>query len=230
MLTKRKKLSKKEIKQDKLVETYYKLYGFFEENSQRLLLYGGILVVLVFAIIFYVNNKKQKNETAGVELAKVMDSYDKGNYVEAIQGVPGTSNIGLKKIVDEYGSTENGETAKIYLANSYMFQGKTDEAYNVYKDYSGSINMYKATALAGQAAHFVDKKDFKKAADLYVKAARVSDTDVLNPNYLLKAGINYMKSGNNTDAKALFEKVQDNYKNSSAAREVPRYIAQVDQN
>ena len=30
MLTKRKKLSKKEIKEDKLVTTYYKVYGFVE--------------------------------------------------------------------------------------------------------------------------------------------------------------------------------------------------------
>lgn len=228
MLTKNKKLSKKEIKQDKLVETYYKMYGFFNENKQRLLLYGGILVVLIFVAIFYINNKKQKNETAGIELAKVMDLYDKGNYLEAIQGIPGTTNIGLKKIVDEYGNTENGETAKIYLANCYEFQGKTEEAYNVYKDYDGGINIFKASAIAGQASYFADKKEYEKAADLYKKAAHVSGTDVLNSDYLLKAGINYMKAGKNSDAKELFEKIESDYKTSSAARDVQKYLVQID--
>ena len=158
MLTKKKKLSRKEIKQDKLVETYYKAYNFFEKNSQRILLYGGIFVVVILAAIFYVKHKSQQNQTAAVELSRVMNMYDSGNYLEAIQGRPGTPIIGLKKIVDEYGSTENGETAKIYLANAYEFLGKTEDAYKYYKDYNGSIKMYEATAYAGQGAYFVIKK------------------------------------------------------------------------
>jgi hypothetical protein len=96
MLTKKKKLSRKEIKQDKLVETYYKIYGFIQDNKQRVSLYGGLLLVLIFAVIFYVNNRKQKNESAAIELARVMDLFDAGNYQEAINGQPGTPIIGLK--------------------------------------------------------------------------------------------------------------------------------------
>lgn len=228
MLTKKKKLSKKEIKQDRLVETYYKAYGFIEENRQRLMLYGGVFLVLVLAVIFYVNNRKQKNEATGVELARVMALYDSGNYLEAIQGQPGTPVIGLEKIVEEYGSTPNGETAKIYLADAYSLLGKTEDAYKFYKDYDGSINLYKASALAGQAAYFETKKEFGQAADLYKQAAHVSDQDVLNPDYLVKAGINYMKAGKNKEAKESFESVQKNYKTSSSAREVDRYLVQLD--
>ncbi len=227
MLTKKKKLSRKEIKQDKLVETYYKIYGFIENNKQRVSLYGGLLVVLIFAVIFYVNNRKQKNETAGIELARVMDLFDAGNYQEAIDGQPGTPIIGLKKIVDEYGSTPNGETAKIFLADSFNLLGKTDDAYNYYKDYDGSIKLYKATSLAGQAAYFVTKNNYEKAAELYNAAANVSETDVLNPDYLLKAGINYMKVAKNKEAKEAFETVQKDYKTSSSARDVQKYLVQL---
>ncbi len=228
MLTKKKKLSKKEIKQDKLVETYYKAYSFIDKNRQRLMLYGGIFIVLVVAIIFFINNRKQKNETAGIELARVMDLYDSGNYVEAIQGQPGTPIIGLKRIVEEYGSTPNGETAKIYLADAYNLLGKSEDAYKYYKDYDGSISLYKASALAGQASYFETKKEYEKAADLYKKAAHVSEQDVLDAGYLVSAGINYMKAGKNKEAKEVFETVQKNYKTSSAAREVEKYIVQLD--
>ncbi len=228
MLTKKKKLSKKEIKQDKLVETYYKAYGFIDENRQRLMLYGGIFIVVILAVIFYVNNRKQKNETAGVELARVMDLYDSGNYLEAIQGQPGTPVIGLKKIVEEYGNTPNGETAKIYLADAYNLLGKTEDAYKYYKDYDGSISLYKATALAGQAAYFETKKEYLQAADLYKQAAHVSAMDVSNPNYLVNAGINYMKAGKTKEAKDTFENVQKNYKTSTSAREVEKYLVQLD--
>jgi tetratricopeptide (TPR) repeat protein len=227
MLTKKKKLSRKEIKQDKFVEIYYKVYGFVQDNSQRVILYGVLLIVVIFAAIFYVNNRKQKNETAGVELARIMNLFDAGNYQEAIDGQPGTTIIGLKKIVDDYGSTPNGETAKMFLADSYNLLGKTDEAYKYYKDYDGSIELYQSAALAGQAGYFASKNNYSEAAELYEKAAHVTDTDVMNSEYLLKAGINYMKEGKNKEAKKAFETVQNDYKTSASAREVERYLVQL---
>ena len=227
MLTKKKKLSRKEIKQDKFVEVYYKIYGFVQENTQRVILYGVLLVVLVFAVIFYVNNRKEKNEMAGVELSRIMNLFDAGNYQEAIDGQPGTPIIGLKKIVDEYGSTHNGETAKIFLADSYNLMGKTEEAYKYYKDYDGSIKLYEATALAGQAGYYVSKNNYSEAAKLYEKAANVSNTNVLNSEYLLNAGINYMKDGNDKEAKKAFETVQNDYKTSSSAGKVQQYLARL---
>ncbi|MCL5027760.1 MAG: hypothetical protein M1480_01935 [Bacteroidetes bacterium] len=228
MLTKKKKLSKKEIKEDKLVSFYYKSYGYFTENSKRVLSYAGALIVVIALVAFYLNHKSQQNKEAGVQLARVMSLYDGGAYLEAIEGQAGTDILGLKRIVEEYGSTENGETAKIYLANSYNFLGKTDDAFNYYKDYSGSIDVFEATALAGQAGYYADKKDFEKAAGLYKKAAHVSKEDVLNSDYLLHAGINYLTAGNNKSAKEMFETIKKDYASSTANREVNQYLAQVE--
>lgn len=229
MLTKRKKLSRKEIKEDKLVTTYYKAIAFFNENKNRVGMYAGILVVVVLAVILFMNNKKKNNETAGTELARIMNVYDSGNYLEAIEGKAGTKLIGLKKLVQSYGSSENGEIAKIYLANAYNNLGKLDDAFKYYEDYSGSDKIFKATALSGQASYQAYKKNYEKAADLYKKAAFVSDADVLNPEYLLLAGINYMAAGKNSDAKELFDKIKKDYKTSPASREVDRYIAELEQ-
>ena len=229
MLTKRKKLSRKEIKEDKLVTVYYQAIAFFEENKNRIAMYAGILAVLIIVIILFMNNKKKNNEIAGTELARVMNVYDSGNYLEAIEGRAGTKLTGLKKIVDSYGSTENGEIAKIYIANSYNNLGKLDEAYKYYQDYSGSDKIFKATALAGQASYQAYKKNYEKAADLYKKAAFVSDSDVLNPEYLLNAGINYMAAGKNSDAKELFDKIKKDFTTSTAFREVDKYSVQLEQ-
>jgi len=228
MLQKKKKLSRKEIKEDKLVSTYYKTVGLYEENKSRILLYAGALVVLAAAIIFYISNKKESNEQAGLMLSRVMSIYDSGLYLEAIEGRQGSNVIGLKKIVEEYGSTENGETAKIYLANSYDMLGKFDEAFKYYDDYSGDNEVFKATALAGQAGYYAYKKDFEKAGNLYKQASRVSEENVQNPEYMLKAAINFIEVGNTEDAKDLLETIKKDFAGSSAAREVERYLAQVD--
>lgn len=229
MLTKRKKLSKKQIKEDKLVTTYYQAVGYFDENRNRIFIYVGALAIVVIAVILFMNYKSSRNETASTQLARVMTIYDGGAYLEAIEGKAGTKLVGLKKIVEEYGSTENGEIAKIYLANSYNNLGKIEEAKKYYEDYSGSNDVFKATALAGEAAYYASKKDYEKAGDLYKKAAYVSEENVMNPDYLLRAGINYMDAGNKEEAKDLFNKIKKDYNTSTAFREIEKYLPIVDE-
>ena len=228
MLTKRKSITKKEIKEDKLVETYYKAYGFFEENKSKIALYAGVLVLVVVAVYFYIQHKNSNNEEAGLQLSRVMALYDAGSYLEAIEGRAGTKVTGLKKIVAEYGSTENGEVAKIYLANAYSFLGKQDEALKYYQDYSGNNDLFKATSIAGEAGYYAFKNEFEKAADKYVEASKVSDGNVLNPDYMLSAAKNYMKAEKNDKAKELLEDIRDNYNTSSAFREVDKYLPLLD--
>ncbi|HEX9740851.1 MAG TPA: hypothetical protein VGA29_08745 [Ignavibacteriaceae bacterium] len=227
MLTKKKKLSRKEIKEDKLVSTYYKAYGYFEENKSRVVAAVSISLAVIALIYFYISNKIENNNIAGTQLSRVMNLYDQGSYLEAIEGQEGTNVAGLKKIVEDYGSTENGELAKIYLANAYSFLGRNYEALEYYEDYSGSNKTFKATSLAGQAGIYSYKQEFEKAADLYLKASRVSENNPLNPEYMLNAGINYLSSGNEENAKELFETIRKDYPASTAFREVDRYLSQI---
>jgi tetratricopeptide (TPR) repeat protein len=228
MLTKKKKLSKKEIKEDKLVSFYYKTYGFITENRSRVLTYAGVAAAIIILAIFYINHRAAQNKEAGIQLSQIMEVYDNGAFLQAIEGQAGTKVLGLKKIVEEYGSTENGETAKIYLANSYAFLGKTEEAFKYYDDYSGGLDIYKAAALAGQADYYAYKNNYEKAAELYEKAANVTKEDVLNPDYLLKAGANYISAGKEKEAKTVLEKIKKDYVTSSAARDVEKYLVQIE--
>lgn len=225
MLTKQKKLSKKEIKQDKLVEFYYKSVAFYEENKNKVYIYIGVVAVAIFAVYLYLNYQSDQNKEAGAKLANVMDLFDNGAFLEAIEGKQGTNLIGLKKIVQDYGSTENGETAKIYLADSYSNLGKLDEALKYYEDYDGDIEMYIAASLAGQAGIYSYRNDYEKAAELYLKASRVSKNNILNPDYMYQAALNYLEAGHKEEAKDLFEAIKDEYKTSDVASQVNRYLA-----
>ncbi|MGE5683224.1 MAG: tetratricopeptide repeat protein [Bacillota bacterium] len=226
MLTKKKQISKKEIKEDKLVTSYYQTVQFLDKNKSKIYLYLGIFVAVVALVYFYIDHRSKSNETANTELARVMDLYNQGAYQEAIEGRKGTNIIGLKKIVDEYGSSENGESAKIFLANSYNFLGKFDEAMKYYDDYSGSIDEYKAAALAGKASCYEAKNEFEKAAAAFKDAAHVSKSNVQNGDYLLNAGIDYLKANMKEKALEQFNLIKDEYKTSPAMREIDRYLAE----
>ncbi len=227
MLTKQKKLSRKEIKEDKLVEFYYKSQSFFEENKNKIFTYLGALALVIVAVILFMNYRSGQNDDAAIHLSKVMDMYDMGDYLGAIEGKKDVKMLGLKDIVAEYGSTENGETAKIYLANSYANLGKSDEALKYYEDYSGDIDLYVAASLAGQAGYYAAKGEYEKAADLYMKASKVSKTDVMNSDYMFQAAVNYFDAGDKDQAKTLLQTIKEDYKTSAVYSQVDKYLTQL---
>jgi tetratricopeptide (TPR) repeat protein len=227
MITKKKKLSKKEIKEDKLVSFIGSVESFYEDHKSKIISYGLILVIAIAAAYFYVNQQKIANENAGIELSRVMKIFDAGSYLEAIEGRQGTNIIGLKRIVEEYGGTKNGESAKIFLANAYSYLGNYEDAFKYYDDYGGSIHVYKASAMAGMAGYYSSKEEYKKAADLYKSAAGVFDLNAQNPDYLLSAAVNYYNSGDKEEARVLLEKIKEDYTTSNAGKQVDRYLALV---
>lgn len=227
MLAKKKKLSKKQIKEDKLVTTFYNARKFYDDNQSRVLMVLGAVAAIIVVIIWYNSKVSQDNISAAAELSRMYSIYESGAYQEAIDGRPGTKITGLRSIVDNYGGSEQGETARIYLANSYFFTGDYVNAKNEYDNYSGSNKQLVASALAGIAACYEGEGDFASAAEYYLKAADVNEYNPMNADNLLNSGKNYIRSADNENAENVLKRVKDNYSQSAAARDVDRYLALV---
>ncbi|MBV6511291.1 MAG: hypothetical protein FMNOHCHN_00771 [Ignavibacteriaceae bacterium] len=228
MLRKKKDFAqKKEIKPSSMTARYYEMADWFEKSRKEVVMASLIVVVAVAAYFLVGYYKGLDNEKASLDLAKVMAIYDSGSYIEAIDGRPTENVKGLKSLVDTYSGTENGETARIYLANSYYALGKYTEAKEQYDAYSGSNELLQATALAGLAACYEAENNPAEAAGYYMKASNVSDDMVFKPKYLLYAGINYLEAGDTEEAKKLFKLVKKDYSKSAFVRDIDRYLAQV---
>jgi TolA-binding protein len=227
VLEKRKKISKKQIKEDKLVTSYYQAISFFQDYQAKILIGAGIVAVIIVAVILWNNQRSSNNLKAAELLSKVIPLYDAGSYKDAVEGQKVSNITGLKEIVEKYGNSEQGEVAKIYLANSYSLLGNDEAAYKIFDDYSGSIPEFKAAALAGKAAYMESKKDYEKASDLYKDASKVIKSNPSNPEYLMKAGIDLINIGKKDEAKKLFETIKKEYKTSPVVNELDRYMVQV---
>lgn len=228
MLERKKKITKKQMKEDTLVTTYYRVKNFVFEYQAKILIGAAAVALVVVAGILFANKAMNDNKKAAGMLSKIIPLYESTAFKEAIDGQPSTNLIGLKKIVSDYGSSENGETAKIYLGNSYLMLGQTEDAYKAFNDYSGSNPLFKATALAAKAGILESKKELEQAADLYKDAANVSKNNPSNSDYLLRAGIISLNSGKKEEAKSIFEMIKKDYKNSAAFSEVDRYLIQLE--
>lgn len=225
MLSKKKKLSKKEIKEDKLVTQYYNFVSFYEDNKNRILTIAAAVAIVVVALILYNNKMDQENREATTQLSRVLPLYNQNKFEEAINGKPGTGLMGLEAIVNEYGGTDQGEIAKIYLAHSYYFLENYEKSLDYYKDYSGGNPVFEASALAGQANYYEIKGNNEKAAELNYDAAQISENNPSNAQYLINAAKNYAELGNNERAREIYEKVKEEYPNTMQANEVDRYLA-----
>jgi tetratricopeptide (TPR) repeat protein len=226
MLKPKKKISKKEIKVDPLI-SYYTQVKTFYYNNKKYISYGVTgVVVVVLAVFFYLNNLKANNERASIEIGKIYQFFDQGNYIIAINGQPEKGLNGLKKIVDEYGNTKSGEIARFYLANAYFLIDSTEKALEAFEDVSLSDKLLQASTYAGMAACFERKKNNIDAAEYYNKAANTISDPKLTPEYLFNAAKNYGISGEKERAIEILKRIKKEYTSHSAAREADRFIAE----
>ncbi|HTR82036.1 MAG TPA: tetratricopeptide repeat protein [Bacteroidota bacterium] len=227
MLRAKKKISKRVIKEDTLVTTYFKAQTWYDENKKRISAVGGVLIVAALALWFYSNNMREGNERATTDLAKVYSFYDNGQYLIAINGIPERNIAGLQSIVDNYGSTATGNLAKFYLADSYYNTQDYDKALKYFNDFSGNSSLLQNSATAGIAACYEAKGEYKKAAENYEKAGLENSDDPNAADNLVNAARDYAKSGDKDRAIDLLKRVKKDYPTSTAARDVDRYIAEV---
>jgi tetratricopeptide (TPR) repeat protein len=216
MLKARRKITHKEIKKDKLVTAYFESKEWFNksENKKRIYTIGGIILAIVVLIFFYVSNRKAKNEEAGIKLSAIITIYDQNNYQQALDGDPAQNLMGLREIVDQYGSTESGETAKLYAGNCYFNLNDYDSALKYFDDYSGSNDIIKSSCLSGIGAVYEAKGDLKKAGEYFEKAAKVNENVVINPENLYYAVRAYSLAGDKEAANRVFETLKNEYPKS----------------
>ncbi len=219
------------MKQDTLISSYAKLTSIYYENKKYINYAMTGIIVIVIAIVIYTNNKRANNEKAATELGKIFSIYDAGSsdhrqFQIAIDGQPERGIMGLRAIVDNYGSSASGEIARFYLANAYLNIGNYDEALKHFKNYDGDNDILSASALAGMGTCFEAKNDFAQAASFYEKAARSVTDNNAEPDHLMNAARCYGISGNKEKAISLLKRIKKDFPKSTAARDIDRFIAQ----
>ncbi|MDA0987301.1 MAG: tetratricopeptide repeat protein [Bacteroidetes bacterium] len=226
MLRAKKKISQREVQTDKFTTTYFNVQDWYQLNKKNVNIGTTIFALIIIAIVFYYNNLNANNKTSAAELAKLMQFIDAGQHKEAINGIPEKNIRGLLSIVDNDGSSNSGNLAKFYLANSYYSTGEFQKAIEIFEDVDADGNLIESSRLAGLAASFEAIGNFKVAAKYYEQSATFDNTLPTVPNNFFNAAILYGKSGESEKAKKLFDKIKKDFPTSAEARDCERYIAE----
>jgi tetratricopeptide (TPR) repeat protein len=226
MLRKQKALSKRVIKEDKLVTTYFNAQTWINQNRRLASYIVGIPVGLIVIGFLWTQRQRDAETKTATQVSKVITYYDEGKYDQAIKGVAQEGTIGLAQIVDENTSTTSGKMATFYLGNAYFALREYDKARAAYEDASFGDKYLMAATYSGIASCYEAKGENQKAAEYFEKAASRNMEPLQAPENLLRAASNYSAVGKKGKAGELLNIVKREFSNSPLARDIDRYIAQ----
>ncbi len=209
MLKPKKKVTKRELKQDKFVLFTLKAKNYIEDNARLLARVGIGLLILIVLVSFYVRSKRSASVEASALLGEAQLAYNLGDSKRA-ESV-------LKKLIDEYEGVTPAGQGCFMLAKMYWEKDDFTNAKIYFKKYIDDYaedDILTAAALSGYADCLVKENKIAEAAQYYEKAGHVNQDDPMTPSYLYSAAWAYMEAGQPKKAEKLAEEIIKNFEKS----------------
>lgn len=212
---------------------------------RNLLVIGSIVALLVIGgIAWFVlgNQGSSQNDIAAMELGRLTDMLDQGEYQKAIDGDPtimidGSPMKGLKAIVEAYDDTPAGRAAALQLGEAYLATGQNEAAADAFRVAEESEEeLVRAAALAGLASVAEAEGNHAEAAARYDEAASLYEaedlhSELLRPLYLYAAAKNYENAEEKEAAIERYREIAMRYpsseENSVARLALARYGVEI---
>lgn len=225
MLKPQKKITKKELKEDKFVETAMNVQAYINDNLKQVTAVVTI-VLAVFALIMVYNYVHgQTVSKSATLLGEAQLEYQNLNYTKA-------RNL-LNRLIEDYSGTDAAAQGQFLLGNLNYQQEKYDEAaaeYLAFADaYSGS-DILVSSAYAGYAACMEKLGKYDQAISYYIKAQGEAPDFVEAANYLYLAALNCLNVNDLQKARELFTQIREDYKDSPRDKDAQAKLILIAQN
>ena len=217
-----KRITKKQIKEDKLVTTAFKASEYIQKNPTPFVMAGVAVVVIFIAIVLMMWSADRKKNEAATLLTRAHLAFDTGQVDAAIGD--------LRVLAENYSGTRPGARATLLLANYYFQEKNYTEALDYYSKIIAGYDkdkMMLSSAIAGAAACKEIDGDRLEAGRLYLEAARVFPDELWAPDYLLRAGVSFLVVGDTASAKIAYSEIDSSYGNSMQASNARRSLAEI---
>jgi TolA-binding protein len=208
----RKRLTKKEIKEDRVAEFFLETVTYARDNSKKI---GGIVVVVVIAALVVTAAMRQRR-AAELEaqgwLARANIDLKQGNITSALQS--------YSTLMDRYRGTWSHSDANFFAANAHFYTARYDSAMVLFQRYlSLKKRRYEFTVSAnlGIAQCLEQLGRYQEAAESYLKVQREHPDSPQAPDALLGAARCYELSGDLRPAENAYSELLEKYPDSNQA-------------
>ena len=172
MLKPSRKILRKEIKKDPLLESLEKIENGFEENRRTIINILIFFVVIIVIGSIYVNNQNHIELESSSAFGTALVAYSNSDYDNA--------KFQFESISSNYEGTESEILSKYYLGRIAYEQENFTEAKLLLNDFLD--NTEKTTFVCGAIKQLVDislnEDDFLKSLDIITKAKKFDISNV----------------------------------------------------
>ncbi len=213
-----KRMTKEELREDKVVTALKELGEIAQENAKTLVALAVILLAAIVGWIFFQNSRARAEENAALSLYQAQNLYFSGQYSQALTQ--------LEALTSQYGSTQAGKVAPLFLGNARLATGNPAGAEDAYQNVVKSSDpLLEAAGHRGLAGAYADQQKFGEAADAYKKAAMVDGNPLADSDWMSAASC-LMEAGRKDEAIQAFQTVIDDFSSSTRVQEAKVRIAE----
>lgn len=197
----------------------------FIEKYQKQLIYAvlGIVIVVSGVILFSKFYQGPREVEAQNQLSKSQNYFVQDSFKLALNG-DGIDSRGLKRIIEDYGSTKSANLANVYAGICCYKLGDYNQAISYLEEFDGNDDVNITPTVVGLIGDaYVELRETDKALTYFTKAYEM-DNKMLSPVFLKKAGLVYESKGEYDKAIELYTQIKDKYVQSNEARDIEKYI------
>lgn len=205
------KLTKKEIKEDRIGETVAKVWEYARSHLE--IVGGGALavVIIILAVAIFLQNKVRSEADALLPFDNAQGIYLQAQNPQDLE----KAIAQFEDIAKRYGNTASGRKALLYLGLSYRRIAAHERAITYFRGFLAKReknDLLRAAGEEGLAACYEDKGDFKEAARLYGEMAGHFAKDPLPATRaLLAAGRCYEILKDYASARKTYQEILDRF-------------------
>jgi TolA-binding protein len=212
------KLTKKELKQDKLVELTYKLEKFYLEHQKWVIAAVVAVVVIVAGVILIRKTMESSRLQESYQLTLAKMNYGAGKTDEARDA--------FQRIVSSQSGRAAGE-ARYFLGRIAYDKGNFADAATAFsayiKDFASDDEM-ECAAMAGLAGCYEAQNKTEDAAKTYMEIAVKFPQSSFAAQALWEASRVYMSINQNDAAKKALQTIRDKYNESILSPQAKRML------
>jgi len=209
-----RRLSKRQIKEDKFVIRTVLAWEWIQENYLKLIGGAAGVVVLLLLVTYLMGRSEQQTEEAAEAFSKAK--------IAAMEGRVGDALLLGEEVYKKHAGTGAGAQALLLVANGYFEMGRVSEAKAAFQkcldDYGKDPVMVYA-GWNGLAACLEQEGNLREAAAKYEGFSQNHDRSPFAGAALKEAARCYGLAGDPEKARALLQTIVEKYKNTPLAAE-----------
>ncbi len=201
---------------------------WIEENLKLVIGVLGFIFLVVggyFGYNYYIGGQDQQ---AQKDMFQAVRYFEADSLNLALKG--DGNNLGFEQIIEDYSGTDAANLANFYAGAISLKQGKYALAILYLEDFKSNdlLVQPRAFSLIGDA--YMEQKQYEDAANFYGKASSFNPNKYFTPTYLMKEALALEKLNQNDKAKEAYQKIIDQYFDSSEYQNARKFKARLESN